>query len=539
MAPQTVESAFERFGPNYRWLVTGTGLVGMIAMVLASTSVNVTVPEVMGAFGIGQDRAQWMASGYFAATTATMLTNAWLVSVIGRRATFIIAVVIFILAAALGGLATNYEMIIVSRVLQGACAGVVQPLSMATIFLVFPAERRGRAMGLFGLGVVLAPAFGPFLGGIVADIFSWRYVFFLPVPFCLVALLAGSIFMPDRDSDKPKASFDWTGIVLLSLALGCLLNGLASGQREGWTSNLIVIQLSVGVASAIAFVLWQLRAQEPLLDMSLFTNPQFSSAAVVAFIFGFGMFGSIYIIVVFVQTVQGFTPLRAGLVLIPGGLMMTMIFPLAGRVVDSVPAHLPIMFGLIFFGCGFLLMSGSDVNTPFWTFVGFTLVNRFGLSWIIPSLNTGALRSLTPEQVYQGSGMINFCRMLGGACGVNILVVFMEMRTRLYSDALTATQTFGNQTSRGLLGSVERLLAESGLPESQQSAGAIHYLGQMVHAQANTFGFQETFMVSAAVAFLALVPAYIMGRARTPRLPALGGPPAGPGGPDRSRLPAR
>ncbi len=524
MTSETVEALEARYGPAYRWLVTGAAILGMIAMVLSSTSVSVAVPDVMGAFGVGQDEAQWLATAFFATMTATMLANAWLVSMVGQRMVFVITLLLFGLGAMVGGFAPNMESVILARVMQGAAAGIVQPLSMMTIFTVFPPERRGSAMGIFGLGVVLAPAFGPALGGWAVDTFSWRAVFFLPLPLCAVALLLGSIFMPTRNPAQPRRSFDWVGILLLCTALTCTLNGLASGQREGWHSDFIVGQLAIGVAAAIGFAAWQLTARAPLLDIGLFANPQFASAAVVGFIFGFGMFGSIYITAVFLQTVQGYTATRAGMLLIPGGMMMAMVFPLSGRLADAIPVHFPVMVGLAIFGIGFLMMASADANTPFWTFVGYTLVNRLGLALTMTPLNTGALRALRPDQVSQGSGAINFCRMLGGACGVNLLVVWLEMRTRLYSDALTATQTFGNEASRELLRSVEEILAASGVSEAHQTSGALHYLGQVVYAQASMLGFQDTFLAAAAIAFAAVLPAWIMGRARLPAPRPASGP---------------
>ena len=516
---ETAEALAERYGPTYRWLVTGAALLGQFSMVLSSTSVTVAVPDVMGAFGVGQDKAQWLSTAFFATMVATMLANAWLVSVLGQRVLFVLTLLLFGGAAIMGTLAPSMEVVILSRVLQGASAGVVQPLSMLTIFTVFPPERRGTAMGLFGLGVVLAPAFGPALGGMAVDAFGWRSVFLLPLPLCIVSLLLGSVFMPARNPGQPTRPFDWLGMALLTTALACVLNGFASGQREGWQSDYILLQFLVGISAAVGFAVWQLTARAPLLDASLFANPQFASAAAIGFIFGFGMFGSIYITAVFLQTIQGYTATRSGMLMIPGGILMACIAPIAGRLVDSVPAHIPIMGGLVLFGIGFLLMGTADANTPFWTFVAFTLVNRLGLAFTITPLNTGALRSLRPDQVSQGSGAVNFFRMLGGACGVNLLVVWLELRTRLYSDALTATQTFGNSSSRELLRSVEQMLAASGVSEAQQGAGALHYLGQVVYAQASTLGFQETFMAAGVLAFLALIPALIMGRTRR-RMPA-------------------
>src|SRR4030081_3873006 len=191
---QTAQVLTDRHGPSYRWLVTITGMVGVVSMVLAMTTVNVAVPDVMGAFGIGQDQAQWMSSAYMATMTAGMLINAWVTGVLGERRTFVGALFFFSVGALLGGAAPTEDMLIFSRVLQGFSAGIAQPLVMATIFTVFPDERRGMAMG--GLSVGCS---------------SWRSVFFIPLPFCVIAAAMGMMFMPTRPIPRQIPPFDWLG----------------------------------------------------------------------------------------------------------------------------------------------------------------------------------------------------------------------------------------------------------------------------------------------------------------------------------------
>ena len=512
MTSETVEVLTERFGAQYRWWASGTALVAMIAMVLSATSVTVAVPHIMGAFGVGQDRAQWVATGYFAAMTAGMLLNAWLVRHFGARAVLTGTLLAFTAAAFAGAAAPSLDVVIFSRVVQGACGGLLQPLSMQILFRVFPADRRGTAMGLFGLGVVLAPAFGPALGGLAIDGFDWRWVFLLPLPGVAAALPLGLLFMPEREADGPRSAFDWPGFLLLVTAIVALLDGLASGQRIGWSSDRIVFELALGAAAAAGFILRQLTARSPLLDLTLFRNGRFASAFVVGFIFGFSMFGSIYLIAVFVQTVQGYTALRAGLLMVPAGLLMAVMFPISGRLSDLVPAHWPIMAGLGIFGFGFLLMSTADVDTPFWTFALFIMINRFGLSFVIPSLNTGSLRALRPDQLQQGSGLVNFTRMLGGACGINLLVVLLEMRTGVFAEAFTATQTAANAASKAMLDGVGRLAATGGLGPEEASATAARYLGEVMLAQAEAQAFQDVFVAVGLLAFAALLPAFVMAR---------------------------
>lgn len=502
--------SYASYTETERWLMTGSGLIGMIGMVLSSTSVNTAVPAIMGAYGLGQDQAQWLATAYFAAMTGAMLLTSWLQQRFGQRTVFLTTMAAFIGGSFLAAGAPEYSTVIIARVIQGFCAGLIQPFTMAIIFTVFPPERRGAAMGMFSLGVVLAPGLGPALGGIVTDELGWRYVFLLPLPMAFAAMLAGGAFLPTGRSNNTRP-FDWLGLALLAVSLGLILDGMASGRRLGWSSDWIVTELTIGVLATVGFILRQLTGRSPMLDLRLYANPQFASAAVVGVIFGFGMFGSIYAIAVFMQQVQGFSATKAGVALIPAGLLMVVMFPTAGRLVDRFPAHILIMTGLFWFGFGFVMMSVSDANTPYWLFIFFTLVNRFGLSLIIPSLNTGALRCLRPDQVSQGAGMVNFVRTLGGAAGINLMVVFLESATARHVQTIAASQTPDNSASLELLAKAAELMREAGVSATEAAAGAVLYLGQTVFAQGQTQGFQDTFMLTAVVAVLALIPAFIMG----------------------------
>lgn len=510
----STEVLAERYGPSYRWLVTITGMVGVVAMVLSMTTVNVAVPDVMGAFGIGQDMAQWMSSAFSATMTFGMLLSAWIVGVLGERRTFIIALVVFSGGAVLGGSAPNEDVLIFARVLQGFSSGVGQPLVMAIIFSVFPPERRGMAMGTFGLGVVFAPAIGPTLGGLMIEFFSWRYVFYVALPFCLLAAILGSLFMPTQPLPKTLPRFDWLGFGLVGAALFGIMTGFANGQSEGWSSDTIMLRLVGGTVAAILFVLWELHTDRPLLDVRMFANSQFASAGIVALIFGACMMGSTYLVPVFVQTTQGFTPLVSGLMMMPAGLMLAVIFPVAGRMADVLPPALMIMGGLILFAIGFHFMSLADVNTVFWTLVLVTMISRLGLGFINPSLNASSLKVLPPDKVRQGAGATNFMRQLGGALGTVSFVAVLETRGAFHAEALTATQDYANHATDRLMHQVETLLKTVGLTERLRHYSALDYLGTVVHAQSQTLAFQDTFMVVGGVTLLALLPAYILSRSQ-------------------------
>jgi len=512
LASETTDSLFRRYGPGYRWLATVTVMLGTISAVLTTTSVNVAIPDIMGAFGIGQDRAQWLSTAALAAMTVGMLLNAWMMTSFGQRRTFVGALCLFVASLIAAGLSPNESVLIFCRIVQGAVAGLLQPLSMYTLFQVFPPEKRGTAMGFFGMSVILGPALGPTLGGVMIDHFNWRYIFYVAVPVCAIAILMGSVFLSEREEAAERVRFDWMGCALLVMALACLLTGLSNGQREGWHSDYILGLFAIAILAAVGFIVWELRAPQPLVDLRVLANPQFTGAAVVACLFGAGLFGSTYLVPLFVQTVQHLTPYSAGLMLMPAGLIMGALMPMAGYLSDRLPSRGLIIAGLLCFAVSSWWLAGVDANMSFWTIAWCVVVSRLGLSLIKPALNLSALRSLRPQLLGQGAGMINFARQLGGAFGVNLLSVALDRRTLFHSDALTALQTAGNSATAELLRQVQALLAQSGAPPDLQASGALHFLGRVLHAQAYTMGFRDSFLIVSIVFAFGLIPAWMMGR---------------------------
>ncbi|MDX1433759.1 MAG: DHA2 family efflux MFS transporter permease subunit [Gammaproteobacteria bacterium] len=514
MTSAHAEAAAPPVGTLYRWLVTITGMVAAFTMVLTGTIVNVAVPNVMGAFGVGQDDAQFLATAYIATMTASQLLNAWFVAVFGQRLAFTLVLVLFTAGGLICAVSPTIEMVIVGRIMQGFSAGIIQPLVMVTIFQVFPSDRRGSAMGIYSMGLVLALGLGPVVGGITVDALGWRYIFYVPLPLVATALVLGALFLPPGERARERPAFDWTGYALLCTALYCLMTAIANGQRDGWGSDTIVTQLVIGIVAAVGFVRSQDRAGAALMDLSLFRLPAFAAATLIAFVFGVGNFSITYAMPVFGQLVQGLTPTAAGLVLLPASLVLVAIFPVTGRLSDRVAPMYPIMGGLLLFTAGTLLLARADVNTVFLSLVLYAMVGRIGMGFITPPLMSCALGALPSDRLHYGSGTINFCRQLGGAFGINTFVAILEMRTQFHIDALTATQNAANSSTRELLRLTSDLLAEGGLPASHRMPLALDHLGHMIAAQAETLAFQDGFRMLAVVFLAALVPAWILGRAR-------------------------
>ena len=403
-------------------------MLGTISTILAATIVNVAFPALIAEFHVGHDTLQWIAAGFLAATTATMLTTAWLIERFGERGTFLVTIGLFLAASLLAAASWNPQSLIAARIVQGAAAGVLQPLAMVVLFRVFPIEERGRAMALYGFGIVLAPAVGPALGGVLLEAFGWRSIFLLTVPFCIAAFALGTRTLPGR-SRNTGLRFDAPGSLLLAGALALLLNVPVVGHREGFDSANALALLGGGLAIALAFVLWELRTRAPLLPIGLFRHRPFAGASIVAFAYGIGLFGSTYLVPVFVQDIAHYDAAQAGYLLVPPGIALALAISAGGRLTDRIDPGPIVVAGLALFALSSLLLAFSGAATGFALLALWLVIGRIGLGMLIPALNVGAVQSLAGTELAYASAAVNFMRQLGGAIGVNLLAIVLEWRS--------------------------------------------------------------------------------------------------------------
>ncbi len=494
-----VRARFAEFGAQYPWILLVTMLSGSFSALLAATIINVALPSIIGVFGLGQDQAQWLSTGFLAASTSAMLLNAWCVASFGARATFIAAMVIFSAGSLLGAASTSLEMLIIARLMQGVAAGLIQPLALFLIFQVFPEHRRGTAMGIFSLGVVLAPGIGPLLGGVMVDLFSWRFVFLATVPVALLAIPIAFIFMPRRDETGARPPFDAVGLGLLSATVLLLLAGLAGGNRDGWTSEITVLRLSAAGFIGAAFIWWESRQPFPVLNLSLFVNRTFLAGAVIVVFLGTGLYGSTYLVPIFVQLLQGYTPTASGVLMLPAGLAMVIGFPLAGFLSDRMDVRILLVSGMVLFGGASLLMAGVGRDTPFWTLAIWLVYSRIGLSLVMPTAMRTTIRDLPPMLLASGSGALNFLLQLGGAFGVNGLAVLLQQRTAYHGETLASVT---HEAGPNVLYTHHLLsdeLTRVGVAELEAFSMAFGMLGQMIGGMAQILAFRDCFFVVGVV----------------------------------------
>jgi EmrB/QacA subfamily drug resistance transporter len=440
-APATLPELQARWGPRYRWLLLLSVMVGTMASIMSSTIVNVAVPDMSHHFALTPSRATWVSSGFMVAMTSSMLTTPWLLARYGYRMTCYGAVGLLLAGGVVGGLAGNYPLVLAARVAEGLAAGVLQPIPAIIILRAFEPHEQGRASGIFGMGVVLAPALGPSIGGVLVDLFGWRSIFFMVVPFCLAALWLARKFVPvtapGGGAADRGAALDWRGLVLGTVGTLCLLNGMV--QLHGGAPALAAALLAGTVVAFGIFLWWQQRLGEqggaPLMNLSLFQYRQFAMGSLVSFIYGTALFGSTYLLPVYMQSGLDLSAAYVGTILMPAGLVLAVVLAGVGRLADRMPASLLVSTGLALLAASFALMGTISLGSSIWWLVAWAILGRIGLGFILPSLNLGAMRGLDKGLISQGVSAINFLRMLGGAAGVSLCGIVLEWRLAAHGDS--------------------------------------------------------------------------------------------------------
>ncbi|MFO1245929.1 MAG: MFS transporter [Ramlibacter sp.] len=443
----SLDALRQRHGPRYRWLLLLSVMIGTMASIMSSTIVNVAIPDMSHHFTLGQERAQWVSAGFMVAMTVSMLTTPWLLARYGYRRTYVGTMVLLLAGGVVGGLSNAWALVLAARVAEGLAAGVVQPIPAIIILRAFEPHEQGRASGFFGMGVVLAPAIGPSIGGVLVDLFGWRSIFFMVVPFCLASIYMAYRFVPVTSpggvATHRGAPLDWRGLLLGATGTLCLLNGLV--QLHGGGSLQAGLLLAGAALALVAFVAWQRRlmatGREALMNLGLFSHRQFAMGSIVAFIYGTALFGSTYLLPVYMQMGLQLSASHVGTILLPSGLVLAVTIAVVGRLADRQPTWLLVSTGLALLACSFALMVLVGQATALWVLVAFAILGRVGLGFILPSLNLGAMRGLDRALIPQGSSAINFVRMLGGAAGVSLCGIVLEWRIAAHGDALTNPAT--------------------------------------------------------------------------------------------------
>ena len=483
-------------------------IVGLAAFmeVLDVSIVNVSLQHVAGSLAATPDEATWVLTSYLVTNAIVLPISGWLSQTFGRKRYFLGCIIGFTLTSLVCGLAPTLGLLIVARAFQGATGGGLQPTSQAFLADAFPPEKRGQAFAAYGLAVVFAPAIGPTIGGWITDNFDWRWVFLLNVPVGIVLTMLATRVLADRPEEAltrvRPGRLDYIGFALLVIGMCTLQIVLDKGQEDDWFSSSLITDLSItAVVALAAFVVWEWRRADPIVDLRLLADRSFAIGNLLMFMLGFALMGTTVLLPLFVQTLLGYTATDAGLVLSPGGFATMLMMPVVGALSGKIDARWMITFGLAWTGVAMFHMSGFDAGIDYATVAWARVYQSLGLALLFIPINTAAYQAVPAAKNANASALINMMRNIGGSVGIALMTTFLARREQYHQNMLVEHVTpYSAQTGRML-----QRLQQVYLGAHASAVDALHHaqaqIYAMVQTQAAVLSYIDAFWVMSALLF--------------------------------------
>jgi len=489
-------------------------MIGTFMAVLDATIVNVGLPKIMASFGVGLDKIEWVLTAYMLSLAVMLPTSGWLADRFGYKRVYFLGLLMFTFGSFLCGISPTENMLIASRVIQGLGAGCLMPVGMAIISREFPPEKRGIALGFWSIASAASVSFGPLIGGYLVDNFSWPLIFDVNIPVGIAGMLATGIIQKEYKNLNLR-SFDLVGFISVSIFLPVLLYALTEGNAVtnsgGWHSPQITICFLISGIALIVFVIRELTATEPLIDLRLLRNYNFGITALVIFIFGIGMFGSTFLLPLYLQNALGYTAIQAGSVFLPLGLIQGIVAPVAGITADRVNGKIPIILGGLLLTLSFVMNSFMSFMTEH-GYIMITLYLRgLAMGIMFGPLTALGLHGIPREKMAQASGLSNVIRQVGGSFGVAILSTVLTTRvlyhSQVYGEALQVSSPVYQSVIHNISGYVSSTMGSVGaVAETQGKA----ILLANINKQAFIQGVNDDFLLAALFSFVSILPVFLL-----------------------------
>ncbi|WP_228049758.1 DHA2 family efflux MFS transporter permease subunit [Tychonema sp. LEGE 06208] len=491
-----------------KWAIALTASLGAILEVIDTSIVNVALTDMQATLGATVTEIAWVVTGYAIANVVMIPLSAWLGDLFGKKTYFVFSMIGFTAASMLCGLSINLPMLVVARILQGFCGGGLLAKAQAILFETFPPAEQGLAQSVFGVGVIAGPAIGPTLGGYLTDTLGWRWIFFINLPVGIVAVIMAIVFLrPDsKQHGRSQQKVDWTGIVLLCIAVGSLQGFLEEGEKENWfESGFITLLAFVAVVGLFLFIWRELSTKAPAVDLRVLRHKSLAAGSLYSGILGMGLYGALFAVPLFAQGVLHFSATQTGFLLAPGALASAIIMVLLGKISTKVDARILIALG----ACGTAavmfelakITPQTGTDNLFWPLIwrGATTVLMF-----LP-LSLATLGSIPKEDVSAGSGFYNLTRQLGGSIGIAILTSLLAQREAFHRAILLAKLTPYDPETTERLSALIGLFQSRGSDAATAEQQALAALSQLVNTQAAVLSYADIFRF-VGIVFLCSLP---------------------------------
>jgi EmrB/QacA subfamily drug resistance transporter len=477
----------------------------MFMSILDTSIVNVAIPTIQKEFGSSTDQIQWISTAYTLCLGAVVPTSAWLGERLGLKRLYLISLVGFSGFSALCGMAWDLNSMIVFRILQAVPGGVIPVTCLTILYRMVPRENLGAAMGLYGLGIVVAPAVGPTLGGYLVEYVNWRLIFYINVPIGVIGALAAMVVLPNFPGLRGR-HFDLPGFVCIATGLFALLLALSEGQNWGWTGYRVLILLAGGINLLALFVVLELQVDEPLLDVRVFTYWPFVNSLLLISIMSIGLFAVLFYVPLFLQEGQQLTPMHTGLTLLPQALVMAVMMPTAGRIYDRIGPRWPAIIGLLLAGIGTLLLTRINIDMTRSELIEWMMIRAAGLGLGMMPIMTGGISALPANMVNYGSAFNTVTQRVSSALGLAVLTALATaQQAQFMADRSALLQSSGADAN-------PRILAmEKGGP-----AGLIP-LWQQLRVEVQAEAYSNVFLVAGVSTLAGVVLALFLRSGKVPR----------------------
>ncbi|MGA3179393.1 MAG: DHA2 family efflux MFS transporter permease subunit [Verrucomicrobiota bacterium] len=477
------------------WWIAFAVMLATFMEVLDTSIASVALPYIGGNLGATPSEATWVLTSYLVSNAVVLPASGWLSRHFGRKRLLLTCVMIFSAASLLCGAATSLPMLIIARVIQGAGGGALQPLAQSIMLESFPPARRGTAMAVYGVGVVCAPILGPTLGGWLTDTWSWRWAFYINVPVSILAVYMIARFVQDPPwirAGKP-GRIDAVGLGFMALGLGTLQILLDKGQEADWFGAIWMRWLAgISAGSLLFFIYWELRVTDPIVNLRILKNRNFSVACALFFLFGAAIYGLVALQPLFLQTLLGYSALESGLTVTPRGVGAFFALFVVGALIARLGGRRLAAFGFVVFSLGAYLFSRMSLQMARSTILPPNLVSGFGAGFIFVPLTTVGLATLRNDQIGNAAGIQNLVRNLGGSVGISFVATMLERFAQAHQVFMTARVSALNPVYLQQLGRVQGVLQTHFSPaDARPRAGAVMY--NIVHQQTGYWAFIDLF----------------------------------------------
>jgi DHA2 family multidrug resistance protein len=499
------------------WIVAVSVMAATFMEVLDTSVANVALPHIAGNLSASADEATWVLTSYLVSNAIVLPATGWLSRVFGRKRFLIICIAIFTLASALCGAASSLGLLILARVMQGAGGGALQPISQAVLLESFPPAKRGIAMGVFGMGVVVAPIVGPTLGGWITDDYSWRWIFDINVPMGILAAMMVQTFVEDPPYLKRAIGkgIDYVGFGLLTAWLATLQIILDKGQEVDWFAAAWIRALAViAVAAFVAFVLREMQTAEPIVNLRVLANRNFAVGTLLIAILGIVLYGLVALLPLFLQTLMGYPALQSGLAVSPRGVGALLAMFIVGRLVGLLDTRILLTVGFGLLAVSGVLFGRINLDIGMASVVWPNILSGVAIGFVFVPLATVAMGTLRPEQIGNASGIFNLMRNLGGSVGISLVTTWVARQAQVHQAMLVQHLTAYDPAMQQWLGTAQPALANhTGAVTGAQQAWAVLY--NTLVAQATLAAYVDTFRMLALLCLACLPVVLLLGKARS------------------------